>query len=79
MNVKGVNFCVDAEFRLQNLGAVLEEEEVGIVALTINALLARTRPGNQTDEMHLAVMLEIPEIHGQNMWIQGEALDYQQR
>jgi hypothetical protein len=78
MNIKGVNFCVDAEFHLQSLGAVLVEEEVEIVALTINALVARTRPGNQTDEMHLAVTLEIPEIHGRNMRIQGEALDYQQ-
>lgn len=82
MNVKGVKFCVDAEFRLQNLGAVPAEEEVEIVALTINALLARTRLGNLTDEMHLAVTLEIPEIRGRNMRIQGiivrEALDYQQ-
>lgn len=79
MNVKDVNCCVAAEFRLQNLGAVLVEEELEIVALTINALLARTRPENQTDEMHLAVTLEIPEIHGQNMRIQGETLDYQKR
>jgi hypothetical protein len=79
MNVKGVNFCVDAEFHLQNLGAVLAEEEVEIVALTINALVARTHPGNQTDEMHLAVTSEIPEIHGRNMQILGEALYYRQR
>lgn len=78
MNVKDVN-CVAAEFRLQNLGAVPVEEDLEIVALTINALLARTHPGNQTDEMHLVVTLEIPEIHGQNMRIQGETLDYKQR
>jgi hypothetical protein len=71
MNVRGVYVYVDTESRLQNLGAVPVEEEAEIVALTINAALARTRPGNQTDEMHLAVTLETPEIRGLNMLMQG--------
>jgi hypothetical protein len=62
---------VDTEFRLQNLGAVLVEEEAEIVASTTNAPLARTRPGNLTDEMHLAVTPEKREIRGQNTRMQG--------
>jgi hypothetical protein len=46
-------------------------EGAEIVASTANALLARARPGNQTDEMHLAVTTEIPEIRGQNMQMPG--------
>lgn len=66
-----VNFYVCTEFRLQNPGAVRVGEGAEIVASTANALLARARPGNQTDEMHLAVTTEIPEIRGQNMQMPG--------
>jgi hypothetical protein len=69
-----MNFYVDTEFRLQNLGAVLAEEEAEMVALTVNAPLARTRLGNQTGEMHLAATFEMPEIRGQNTQIQGITL-----
>lgn len=67
VDVMWLNFCAEAECRPQNLGAVPVVEEDGMVALTINVLLARARQGNQTEEMPLAVMLEKPESHGQNM------------
>ena len=66
-----LNFCTEAECRPQNHGAVRGGEEGGMVAMTINALLARAHQGNRTEETHLAVMLETPESHGQNMLTQG--------
>lgn len=67
VDVMWLNFCAEAECHPQNLGAVLVVEEDGMVASTINVLLARAHQGNQTEEMPLAVMLETPESHGQNM------------
>jgi hypothetical protein len=70
MDVIWLNLCAETEFHQQNLGAVLVVED-GMIALTINALLARALRGNQTDEIPPAGMLETRENHGQNMLTQG--------